>query len=177
VIAEGIPSSTQCNSRYDRIRQKERAAVGSGSPVSACQPRFRDGRVVGWHPSGKFQVARLFLPFQKILRRGSQNVTSQKNLRRESQNAPSIARVAAGAFGFLTLIGPQSCWPRRSRKSLCLNPDAGHFFAMLDHISTVVASRCFCCQPKVNPCHSFKVGLGGHLSRNLCFSLQFGSLS
>jgi hypothetical protein len=53
---------------------------------------------VGWHPSGKFQVARLFLTSQKILRRGSQNVTSQKNLRRESQNVPSTAS-RLSAFG------------------------------------------------------------------------------
>ena len=33
---------------------------------------------VGWHPSGKFQVAGLFLTSQKILRRASQNVTSKK---------------------------------------------------------------------------------------------------
>jgi hypothetical protein len=76
-------------------RQKEKAAVGSGSPVSACQPRLRDGRGLAGTDLESFKLRGCSSPPKKILRRGSQNVTSQKNLRRESQNVPSIARVAA----------------------------------------------------------------------------------
>jgi hypothetical protein len=100
VIAEGIPSSTQCNSRYDRIRQKERAAVGSGSPVSACQPRLRDRRGLAGIHLESFKLRGCSSPPKKILRRGSQNVTSKKicaarvrmsHLLREWQRVPSAS--------------------------------------------------------------------------------------
>jgi hypothetical protein len=60
--------------------------VGERQPCERVRAKALGRKGIGWHPSGKFQVARLFLPPKKILRRGSQNVTSQKKLASRGQN-------------------------------------------------------------------------------------------
>jgi hypothetical protein len=68
--------------------------------VSRASQGFGGTGLAGTH-SGNVQVARLFLTSQKNFASRQSEYYLPKNFRRGSQNVPSTARVAAGAFGFL----------------------------------------------------------------------------